>query len=257
MQQAARAAAVENAALREMLAARNVSQDEIDAYVVSRNSGIAQCSNSQARSRLATRPLPSKRAMPDHPRQENSGPPPFQGAICRSASSEQQFSSTAESTSQSPEMAPIADHMPFGRELPGQPAVTTTSIHDGQTHSHSPHHESTRHDSNKKEPQRPANNHSRQSSEDRTTCAGVVEPNADGSSFYMHPIDPACYCPPEPSQWRPLMANGMPCLEAAIILAQFRGHRDSSLARAELGCDEGTDCVVQNTDVLQLMDETT
>lgn len=73
----------------------------------------------------------------------------------------------------------------------------------------------------------------------------------------MLSIDPACYFLPEPPQGRLLTSNGMPCLEAAIILAQLRGHPDSKLARAELGCAEGSDCVVQNTDVLQIMDEMT
>ena len=255
MQQVARAAAAENAALREMLAARNVPRDEIDAHVVSRNRCIAQYS--RVRSRLATRPLLSRRAVPDHPPQEKSGPPPFQSTICRSGPSEQQFPSTALLPGVPPPVARIAEHMPSSRELSSQPAATTAPTHDGRTPSHSPNHESTRHDSDNKQPQYPINSHSRQSSGYQTTCAGVVEPDVVGSSFYMHPIDPACYCPPEPRQCRPLIANGMSCLEAALILAQFRGHPDSSLAHDELGCAEGTDCTVRNTDVLQLMDKTT
>ncbi|KAH7118536.1 hypothetical protein B0J13DRAFT_195832 [Dactylonectria estremocensis] len=73
----------------------------------------------------------------------------------------------------------------------------------------------------------------------------------------MQLIDPACSCPPDPPQGRLLMSNGMPCAEAAIILAQLRGHPDSTFARAEHGCAEGTDCVVRSTDVIRLMDAMT
>ncbi|KAM0246113.1 hypothetical protein ACHAP5_004895 [Fusarium lateritium] len=47
------------------------------------------------------------------------------------------------------------------------------------------------------------------------------------------------------------------CMEAATILAQIRGHSDVSIARASLGCSANDDCMVRNTDLLNLMDEMT
>ncbi|KIL89082.1 hypothetical protein FAVG1_07476 [Fusarium avenaceum] len=47
------------------------------------------------------------------------------------------------------------------------------------------------------------------------------------------------------------------CMEAATILAQIRGHSDVSHARASLGCANNDNCMVRNTDLLNLMDEMT
>ncbi|KAM0561981.1 hypothetical protein ACHAPJ_002422 [Fusarium lateritium] len=47
------------------------------------------------------------------------------------------------------------------------------------------------------------------------------------------------------------------CMEAATILAQIRGHSDISQARASLGCSTNNDCMVRNTDLLNLMDQMT
>jgi hypothetical protein len=46
-------------------------------------------------------------------------------------------------------------------------------------------------------------------------------------------------------------------MEAATILAQIRGHSDVSNARASLGCATNDNCMVRNTDLLNLMDEMT
>ncbi|KAM5373257.1 hypothetical protein ACJZ2D_007086 [Fusarium nematophilum] len=252
MQRVARAVAAENAVLREMLAARNVTAEEVDAYLESRSRGISQDSTSQARGLPISWRLSSKQTIVDGPRREKPGSLPFQNAMGRSAFSEQQSPSTAALSGQSLGMTCMAAHEPVSLTMSIQPASTSGS-QDART-SHSPLQES-RHDSYNHEPRHPANSHLRQHSEERTTCPWVGEPGDDGSSFYMLSIDPACYCPPDPPQGRPLTPNGMPCLEAATILAQLRGQPDSTLARAELGCAEGTDCVVRNTDVLRLMDE--
>ncbi|KAI8648761.1 hypothetical protein NCS55_01484600 [Fusarium keratoplasticum] len=255
MQQVARAVAAENAALREMLAARNVTREEVDAYLASSIGGVTQDSTSQARSRLVTRPLFSKQAVVDGPRQEKPGSLPFQNAMGRSAFSEQRSPPTVALSGRSPGLTRMAARTSSSLALSIQAAATPAS-QDGRTYSHSPLQESS-HDSYKQEPQRPANSHLKQNSGEHTTCARAGEPDVYGSSFDMLSIDPACYCPPETPQGRSLTSNGMPCLDAAIILAQLRGHPDSTLARAELGCAEGIDCVVRNTDVLQLMDEMT
>lgn len=102
MQQAARAVAAENAALREMLAMRNVMREEVDAYLASSNGGITQDSTSHAKSRLVTRPLFSKQAVVDGPRQEKPGSLPFQNAMGRSAFSEQRSPSTVALSGQLP-----------------------------------------------------------------------------------------------------------------------------------------------------------
>lgn len=51
--------------------------------------------------------------------------------------------------------------------------------------------------------------------------------------------------------------NKMHCVEAATILARLRGTGDTNSARTALGCVDNNDCMVRNTDLLQLMDEVT
>ncbi|KAI3332587.1 hypothetical protein F4824DRAFT_289977 [Ustulina deusta] len=46
------------------------------------------------------------------------------------------------------------------------------------------------------------------------------------------------------------------CEAAASIIAGFQGHGDVSQARMALGCDGAADCLVRNTRLFQLMDET-
>lgn len=238
-----------------MLAARNVTREEVDAYLASCNGGITRDSTLQAKSRMVSRRVSSKQAVLNSRHLEKPGPIPFQNAMGHSTSPEQPSPSTVALSCQSPGMTPMSAHTPSNQTLSSQPAATSAS-HDGQIHSHLPLQES-RHDSYKQELQRPASGHPKQNSEEAySTCACAGELDED-SSFYMLPIDPSCYCPPDLPQGRPLTSNGMPCLEAAVILAQLGGHPDSTLAYAELGCAEGTDCVVRNTDVLQLMDEMT
>ncbi|KAF7556861.1 hypothetical protein G7Z17_g1138 [Cylindrodendrum hubeiense] len=61
--------------------------------------------------------------------------------------------------------------------------------------------------------------------------------------------------PQDPSALDP--SNKMRCVEAATILARLRGHPDDNLAWATLGCSDDKECVVRNTDLLQIMDEMT
>ncbi|KAH6886779.1 hypothetical protein B0T10DRAFT_490336 [Thelonectria olida] len=213
MQQVARAVAAENVALRDLLAAKNVTRDEVDAHLASNNGRITQDATLQPRSRLPSRRLSPKQTVVVSP-------------------------STVALSGQSPGMALTG--LAARSALSTQPAAASTN-RDGQNCSHSPLQES-RHDR-----------------EEDMTCACVGEPDDDGNSFNMPSIDPACYCPPDPPQTlgRQLTSNGMPCLEAALILARLGGHPDSTLVHAKLGCAEGTDCVVRNTDVLRLMDEMT
>lgn len=49
----------------------------------------------------------------------------------------------------------------------------------------------------------------------------------------------------------------MHCSEAASILAQLRGGSDRSAAHAVLGCAEGMNCSIRNTDLLHVMDKLT
>lgn len=67
-----------------------------------------------------------------------------------------------------------------------------------------------------------------------------------------------CYCPPESPVPEP---NATPSLEtscetAAGILAGLRGHDDSAQVRAAMGCVGTSECLVRNTRLFQLMDET-
>ncbi|CAM1505056.1 Fc.00g106930.m01.CDS01 [Cosmosporella sp. VM-42] len=87
------------------------------------------------------------------------------------------------------------------------------------------------------------------------TCACTNQSPADEDFSPMAPIDPSCYCPADLPQAPTPPSDGMPCLEAASILAQLRGHPDSRVARAALGCSVMSDCVIRNTDLLQLVDE--
>lgn len=62
---------------------------------------------------------------------------------------------------------------------------------------------------------------------------------------------------PQPEAQHPRSADKIHCMEAATILAQIRGQSDVSLARASLGCATNDNCMVRNTDLLNLMDEMT
>lgn len=52
-------------------------------------------------------------------------------------------------------------------------------------------------------------------------------------------------------------SNKMHCVEAATILARLRGYPDDNIALAALGCSDSKNCMVRNTDLLQLMDDMT
>lgn len=233
MQQVARAVAAENQALREMLAARNVTSEELEAYLMSRNVGIAQKSTFHIRS---GRPLTSTRAAGS-----------FSSRLLRNAVEQSVFSeqlsesSTAALSSQSPEnTGPTSSRWP--------PANSATQ--DRRISSQPSPQESRRHNY-----EQPAHEYQARGSETHATCACDGEPGVDDISSHMPLIDPACYCPPELPRRSLLASNYMPCLEAAIILAQLRGQSDSTLAQAALGCAETTSCLVQNIDLLRLMDE--
>ncbi|KAM5366571.1 hypothetical protein ACJZ2D_010468 [Fusarium nematophilum] len=71
------------------------------------------------------------------------------------------------------------------------------------------------------------------------------------------PGKPTC-CPKPPTpppNPRPL--DKIHCMEAATILAQIRGHPDTSAAQATLGCSANDNCMIRNTDLLDLMDDMT
>lgn len=61
--------------------------------------------------------------------------------------------------------------------------------------------------------------------------------------------------PPDQPPHSPAASLEKSCEEAAAILAQLRGHTDRTMARMALGCAGTQDCVVRNTDLLQLMGE--
>ena len=61
----------------------------------------------------------------------------------------------------------------------------------------------------------------------------------------------------QPPMQEPRSPDKIHCMEAATILAQIRGHSDISNARASLGCASNDNCMVRNTDLLNLMDEMT
>ncbi|KAF9781472.1 hypothetical protein IL306_013469 [Fusarium sp. DS 682] len=67
---------------------------------------------------------------------------------------------------------------------------------------------------------------------------------------------PAPQSQPQP-QSQPKSLDRIHCMEAATILAQIRGQSDVSQARAALGCANNDNCMVRNTDLLNLMDEMT
>ncbi|EEU39886.1 uncharacterized protein NECHADRAFT_79559 [Fusarium vanettenii 77-13-4] len=73
---------------------------------------------------------------------------------------------------------------------------------------------------------------------------------------------PTISCRPQPRPESQETSNPKPldkihCMEAATILAQIRGNSDMSQARAALGCSNNDNCLVRNTDLLDLMDEMT
>ncbi|KAF4961875.1 hypothetical protein FSARC_10015 [Fusarium sarcochroum] len=71
---------------------------------------------------------------------------------------------------------------------------------------------------------------------------------------------PRCCAKPQPQpqlQSEARSPDKIHCMEAATILAQIRGHSDISQTRASLGCSTNDDCMVRNTDLLNLMDQMT
>ncbi|KAF7553961.1 hypothetical protein G7046_g6949 [Stylonectria norvegica] len=83
------------------------------------------------------------------------------------------------------------------------------------------------------------------------------EPCEDSALSHAKSTGPGRCQPPDIVQVTSITPNHMPCLEAATILAQLRGHLDSREARAALGCAERRDCLIRNTDLLQLVDQMT
>lgn len=81
--------------------------------------------------------------------------------------------------------------------------------------------------------------------------APIHHPETNYSS--TPPLASADDYPPD----REKIKDGMHCMEAASILAQLRGNPDTNFARAALGCGDKNNCVIRNTDLLQLMDEMT
>ncbi|KAH7273025.1 hypothetical protein B0J15DRAFT_193313 [Fusarium solani] len=70
----------------------------------------------------------------------------------------------------------------------------------------------------------------------------------------------SCCSQPQPESHetsKPKPMDKIHCMEAATILAQIRGNSDISQARVALGCSNNDDCLVRNTDLLDLMDEMT
>ncbi|KAF5002593.1 hypothetical protein FGRMN_277 [Fusarium graminum] len=73
----------------------------------------------------------------------------------------------------------------------------------------------------------------------------------------QHQPQPQFQYQPQQQEARARSPDKIHCMEAATILAQIRGHSDVSHARASLGCANNDDCMVRNTDLLNLMDEMT
>lgn len=87
------------------------------------------------------------------------------------------------------------------------------------------------------------------------TCAPIHPPvhHHPEASYSLPPLgSPDFYASDQEK-----LKDGMHCMEAASILAQLRGNPDATFARAALGCGDKKDCVIRNTDLLQLMDEMT
>ncbi|KAI5456963.1 hypothetical protein BGZ63DRAFT_365554, partial [Mariannaea sp. PMI_226] len=184
MQRVARTVAAENAALRELLAARHVTREEVEHHLAMSSRGVTHGATSQPRSWPLIKSRPSKQAMVGSPWPQKTGSLPSHTIMSCSTFPEQHYL-----PAQSPEVAQIAT------PTPSSPALSTRPV--------------------------------------------------------------AISAQPASGHVRPLRSNGMHCVEAATILARLRGDSDATIAHAKLGCAEGTDCVVQNTDVLRLMDEIT
>ena len=77
-------------------------------------------------------------------------------------------------------------------------------------------------------------------------------------NYHSHSAD-ACHTPKSTSNCRsvgdrPPSSMETLCDAAAIMIADLHGHRDKDLAYSALGCGGKRNCVVKNTELLDLLD---
>lgn len=217
MQRVARVVAAENAALREMLVSHGVAQSEIEAHLA------ASRTNEQGSStRIDTAPsaVYTSRSTSRH--------------LSPAATDSLSPSSQATSHGQPPTTLRMKEYSIELQTMLPQP------LHQLQTRPECSPLSASQHPARRK-PQPIAN------------CNQTTFSSLDNRSASCP--QPMIGQAKEVAVSKPL--NKMHCMEAATILARLRAHPDTSLAQASLGCAENQDCMVRNTDLLQLMDEMT
>ncbi|KAF5661946.1 hypothetical protein FHETE_8226 [Fusarium heterosporum] len=194
MQRVARAVAGENAALRNLLAAKGVSVEEVQGYVeaAKREDNTVVKTGASSFTPVST---PSCTASPvavaSRPMQCSQPPSQAYGSLRENSNPPVSFQ---------PKMY-----------SPPTPATTVTSCTE------------------------------------ESGCCPRPQPQPQPQSQYQ----------PQQQEARERSPDKIHCMEAATILAQIRGHSDVSHARVSLGCANNDDCMVRNTDLLNLMDEMT
>ncbi len=236
MQKVARDVAAENEALRSLLAARDISRDEIEAYLMSVGftSDTSSCPSQQGgRAVEQLRPLETPTA--ECPRKAEPSSHRRQEALEKTGGRDSvSFSPTSLSPS-----AVVSYSLP--RIAPGTLSSRASSVNvaviSASRHAQPP--------SPRREPDQ---------QQQQFDCGGELD--VDGTA--MPPLQAAYNFPPEldprPSGPSTAMLE-TPCEEAAVILVQLCANIDSTLARVAMGCPRASDCFVKNTDLRQLMDE--
>jgi hypothetical protein len=269
MQRAARKVAEENVRLKNLLASRGVSHEEVDAYLKSFDTAIAPSPSAAAH---YAQPTLRPQVIPMTPAQSPVGyaTPSVPKAVAQS-SAQGPSESPAPTTLQQEAHAPVqydastfadpyrvrhslVDTIQQAAECDTQKVNDTRKLPDAAWHEPTVMVESAR--SSCCRPPETQNSH-----DSRTTDSAMLDQSAASSSSVKEDVDcpntTSCFCPPTSAPQGKTLDTGLliSCETAATIISEMRGDGDRHRIRASLGCQGDQECSVKNTLVLELMDE--
>ncbi|KPM43673.1 hypothetical protein AK830_g2880 [Neonectria ditissima] len=256
MQRVARNVAAENAALRALLGAKGVADAEVEAHLERARQTQAQA---QTSAQMQT-PVPPIGALVAARARETTTLEPLREALLDPRLDMPHRMQSSPSLLVSTPSVPAAPLVPIPRLSPLATSERGTHQHlDGRLEL-APIVPQSR---CRREPSTEASSMDldRPTEASRQTPSCVSRPGSQQRSPCRSKPQPTCHSAPPgqqeqtPSTLQP--SNKMRCVEAAAILARLRGNPDDVNSWAALGCSDSNECMVRNTDLLQLMDEMT
>ncbi|KAJ9130443.1 hypothetical protein NKR23_g12204 [Pleurostoma richardsiae] len=247
MQQAARAIALENERLRELLARHGVPRDEVNAYLLASGSVGAGESQNHSASQLGaySRVFKADEAAPN-----------LYGAAPDKVIDQVQEKQTLKyRTVEAPPLSPPPS-------LSGQSHFTGECSRfergasgDDDANSIANYFTSETQSQPDPEVNELPNGNRRDCVRISYICSGI--PDQDHPRDILPHVSD-CYCPPESPvpDLNSAQTLETSCETAASIIAEVQGYDDSAQVRAALGCVGTGDCRVRNTKLFQVMDET-